>query len=456
MIGTAVHLANCGRFPAGVVLMMAAESIEDLENRLAEIMDKADEIEAKDDPSDEDIAQVEAWAGEIEALNKRIAAKKTLAAVKAGAGRRTAPDPAAKGDDGAARRQVPPTARVDARTGGFRHLGEFASCVRAAALREEGAMGRLSVLNANMGELTGEDGGILVPAEFRESIMKVVEGEESLLSRCDASTTARNAVMHPKDETTPWGTSGIRAYWEGEASSVTAANAKFQGDTLRLNKLFARVDVTDELLEDAPQLDRYLRVKAPEVMTSVINLAIINGNGVGKPLGFMQSPALVSVAIETSQPTDTVHHRNIVKMWSRMYAPCRARSVWLINQDVEPQLHLMSFRDGTTTPVPAYMPPGGVSTTPYGTLLGRPIIPVQGMETLGDLGDIALVDLSMYRALTKSGGARVDTSIHLKFDTDETVYRFIFRLGGAPWWSAPISSRDGSNTLSPFVTLATR
>jgi len=81
---------------------------------------------------------------------------------------------------------------------------------------------------------------------------------------------------------------------------------------------------------------------------------------------------------------------------------------------------------------------------------------MQGMATVGDLGDIALVDLSKYRTLTKAGGTRVDTSIHLKFDTDETVFRFIFRLAGQPWWSSAISPKNGSNTLSPFVAIATR
>jgi len=349
--------------------------------------------------------------------------------------------------------------RVDPRTGGFKHLGEFASCVRAAAGEDDGARGRLM----QMGEGTGEDGGFLVPAEFRDGIMSVVEGEDGLLSSTDSSTTVRNAVSHPKDETTPWGTSGIQVYWEGEAQAATAAGVKFKGDTLRLNKLFARVDVTDELLEDAPQLDNYLRVKAPEVMTSVINLAIVQGNGVGKPLGFMNSGALVTVNKETSQPADTIFHRNLVKMMGRMYAPCFARATWLMHQDVWAQLPLMSFADvgkypstATGTQVPIFVPPGALSASPYGMLLGRPIKVLQAMETIGDLGDIALVDLSMYRTITKTGGARVDTSIHLKFDTDETVYRFIFRLAGAPWWSAPISPRDGTNTLSPFITLESR
>ena len=198
-------------------------------------------------------------------------------------------------------------------------------------------------------------------------------------------------------------------------------------------------------------------------MTSVLNLAIVQGNGVGKPQGIMNAACLVTVAKETSQPADTIFHRNLVKMMGRMYAPSWARSTWLMHQDVWAALHTMSFRDvgaypstATTASAPIFVPPGALSASPYGTLLGRPIKVLQAMETIGDLGDIILADMKAYRTITKAGGARVDTSIHLKFDTDETAYRFIFRVAGAPWWSAAISPRDGSNTLSPFVTLAER
>jgi HK97 family phage major capsid protein len=417
--------------------------------------------EADRDLTDDEVEQINANADEADSIGKRIAAQERVLALGQGTGRRTTPDESG-GTATTGNRRVPAIARLDPRTFGFRHLGEFASAVRAHGNRDEGATNRLLA----MGEGVGEDGGFLVPPEFRDGIMKVVEGEDSLLSRCDGSTTARNAVTQNLDETTPWSTAGIVAYWEGEGQAAATSGAKVGQTTLRLNKLFARVDVTDELLEDAPQLDNYLRVKAPEVMTSVINLAIISGNGVGKPLGFMKSSALVTVAKETSQPSDTLHHRNVVKMMSRMYAPCWPRSIWLMNQDVLPQLNLMAFQDvgqrtasdTSASPFPAYMPPTTLlAGAPFGTLLGRPILPLQGMETLGDLGDIALVDLTKYRAITKSGGARVDTSIHLKFDTDETVFRFIFRLAGAPWWSKPITPRSGSsNTLSAFVTLASR
>jgi hypothetical protein len=48
---------------------------------------------------------------------------------------------------------------------------------------------------------------------------------------------------------------------------------------------------------------------------------------------------------------------------------------------------------------------------------------------------------------------RTDVSIHLYFDTDHVAFRFIMRLGGQSYWPAPIVRQNGSNTLSPIVTL---
>jgi hypothetical protein len=74
-----------------------------------------------------------------------------------------------------------------------------------------------------------------------------------------------------------------------------------------------------------------------------------------------------------------------------MWAACRSSrrtAVWLIHPDAEVQLPLMTLGQQ-----PVYMPPGGLRDNPFGTLLGRPVIPHQVCETVGDLGDIMLVDL---------------------------------------------------------------
>jgi HK97 family phage major capsid protein len=137
-----------------------------------------------------------------------------------------------------------------------------------------------------------------------------------------------------------------------------------------------------------------------------------------------------------------------------MWAPCRQNAVWLIHQDVEPQLQAMTLGTGGAQLV-AYLPPGGVSGKPYGTLMGRPVMPIEWCATLGTVGDIILADLRHYVTATR-GMIESAMSIHLRFDYDESVFRFIFRIDGQPWWSAALTPYKGSNTQSCFVALATR
>ena len=74
---------------------------------------------------------------------------------------------------------------------------------------------------------------------------------------------------------------------------------------------------------------------------------------------------------------------------------------------------------------------------------------VEQCRTVGDLGDIYLCDWSQYLVGQKSGsggGLQFAQSIHLKFDYDQTAYRFVFRVDGQPLWKSAITPLYGSNT----------
>lgn len=349
---------------------------------------------------------------------------------------------------------------------GWRHPGEYMKAVHAASSKGGFVDPRLDIRNQPTtygSEGVGADGGFAVPPDFRTAIVELVMGEASLLGRTDQLTSTSNSITVPVDATTDWQTTGgMQAYWEGEGDQKAQSKPALNQVTIRLNKLAALIPVTDELLEDANGLSTYINRKAPRKIDFKVNLAIIQGNGVGQPLGILNSPALVSVAKETSQPADTIVAANIMKMYSRMYAPSRANAVWLINQDIEPQLFSMQFAiknvAGTENVggVPVYLPANGLSGSPYATLFGRPVIPTQAMETLGDKGDILFADLSQYMTAVKAGGIRQDVSIHLWFDYDVTAFRFVLRVAGQPWWATTVAARDGSVTYSPFVTLDER
>lgn len=443
--------------PAEEAIAALEEERLGLQEESQTILDAADE--AGEDPSDEDMETVTANIAKIEALDKKIGARKALLSVApAGPGRRAPPEPQNRPDQAQPTdRRVPAAARDSAR-GGFRSFGEFAQSVRSASSPNSERDPRLVNVASTYGnEQAGADGGHLVPSEFAKEIMVKVQAEENLLNRAAPLMTSTNSMTIPKDEDTPWGSGGVQVYWEGEAASITPSKPAFEMSQMRLVKLTALVPISDELLDDAVGLESWLRAKAPGKMAAKINTGFVAGTGVGQPLGILRSPSLVSVAKETSQAADTILFPNINKMWSRMYAPWRRNSIWLINQDIEPQLNGMAFDwQATAGKVPAYLPANGLSASPYATLMGRPVVPLEACSAIGDQGDIILVDMNQYWGLTKSGGIRTDTSIHLYFDQALTTFRFIFRLNGQPAWSSAITRENGTNTLSWAVTLDAR
>lgn len=440
-------------------------SLEALRDRRAEFLAASQALigladEEDRDLTDEELASIQGNSTEAERLQRQIQAREAVQPQgRPGENRRTSAEPRDQAQGGGAR-TVPAQARgADAGRGPWRSFGEFAVDVRSAGIGN--VPQRLQAAATTFGnEGTGADGGFAVPPDFRREIWQKVMGEENLLSRCAPLVSASNSITIPKDETAPWDTSnGIQVYWESEAGQVSQSKPQLSMSTLRLAKLMALVPVSDELLEDATGLESWLRAKAPAKMSSKINTAIISGTGVGQPLGILTAltgGATISVGAETSQPSATVYFANINKMWARLYAPCRRNAVWLINQDIEPQLDAMAFDPAATSKTPVYLPQGGLSAEPYALLKNRPVVPIEACSTLGTQGDIILADLTQYWGVTRGQSMQTDVSMHLYFDQGTTAFRFTFRMNGAPAWGSAISPQNGSNTRSWAVTLDPR
>ena len=339
---------------------------------------------------------------------------------------------------------------------GFSSLGEFA---QAIALRADDP--RLHEFRASgLNEAIPADGGFFVQKDFSSELIKAAFETGQLGGRCrrfPLSSNSNGVKIPAVNETSRADGSrrgGVRGYWANEAATVTASDPSFAQVELTLNKLFCLGYATEELLQDAGALDVVLNQMFAEEIGFKLDDAILNGTGAGQPLGIMNAPALVTVSKEVNQAADTVVFENILKMWSRLHAPSRSNAVWLINQDVEPQLFGMSLAVGTGG-VPVYMPASGLSGGMYSTLFGRPVIPVEQCDTVGDLGDIVLADLSQYY-LADKGGMQAASSVHVKFIYDEMTFRMTYRVDGQPSWKSAITPFKSSNTLSPFVTLQAR
>ena len=350
--------------------------------------------------------------------------------------------------------------RTDDPKRGFKSFGAFAKAVVAASRDGSRPDERLligaAVPSTVSNEGTGADGGFMIPPEYSKELFRLSLGEDSLIPMTQNTEIEGNSMVFPKTEQTPWGTNGVRAYWQAEATAATATKPVLGTQILRLHKLMALVPVTDELAADQSALNSELPGLIADSIRWKTNEAILFGNGNGQPQGALNSGAVITVSKEGGQATATLQALNLAKMMARLPPGSFPKSVWVINPEVLPALFTLTLGN-----YPIYLPAsapsvGGIQFNPYGMLLGRPIMVSQHAAAFSSQGDVQLHDLSYYRTITKAGGIQTATSLHLYFDADALALRATFRIDGGSKIAAAISPAKGSSTLSPFIQLQAR
>ena len=325
---------------------------------------------------------------------------------------------------------------------------------------KEATKGMQDLAIQGMNEGVGSEGGFLIMPEFSQEILRRTY-ENNLINETRRMTTSTNSMTFPREKETSRANGsrhgGIQAFWTAEGATITDSKPALGEFNLKLQKLAAVVNLTDELMADAPALGSYINEVVPSELDFKIGDAIIRGTGNGQPLGILNSDALITVAAETDQVADTIVVQNIDKMWARLNVRSQANAKWYINQNVQPLLAGLA-RDVGTGGQLVYNPPGGISAAPFATLEGVPVVVTEFNSSKGDVGDIILADLSQYVTLSKAGaGIQQDISMHVHFLTAQQALRFIIRLDGGPWENSPLTPFKGTgDTVSSFITVAAR
>lgn len=353
--------------------------------------------------------------------------------------------------------------------GGFNCISHFASHVA----RHDKSQGRnmspeLKDWEAKAASTTslieGEDqyGGFLIPPEFKNELMLAVEQKNEIMPLTTAVPMASTIVKIPYingfDESGGLVYGGIQWKWLDELETKSETRPKFGRITLELKKIAGLAFASDEILQDSPiSMENILKNGFRDGLNFALNNVFLRGNGAGQPLGILNSPCLVSIGAEPGQGAGTILFENIVEMYARIHETSNA--VWVVNQNCLPQLVAMSIGVGTGG-APVWLPGNSIAGQPHDTLMGKPIIWSKHASTLGTKGDIILADWSQYLMGQKAGqgeAGQFDTSIHLKFDADQTTFRFVFRIDGQPWWPSALTPPQAtSDTMSPFIVIDTR
>lgn len=434
--------------------MNYSEFIRDAVSKMTALMDKA--RKDKRDLTEEEQAVFDGLEKDINGWKKSVEREKRIQDIRNDLGTPITPAPV-----------------VDPKNAGknkWNSFGEFLMAVKNAYDPSRARIDNRLVpdrasdpmnIGTGMQVAVSSDGGFMVQQTFVQKMMESIMAKSTTLGRITMIPIGEGSngiVMPALAETSRANGSrfgGARAYWANEGAAATPTKPKIREITLKLEKLLAFCYMTEELMRDATAMESFVNKVYSDEMSFVLDDAIFNGTGVGTPVGILNCPALVTVTKESGQVADTIVFQNIIKMWSRLAPSSQVRAVWFINQEVQPELMTMSQAVGTGG-VPVFLPAGGAAASPYMTLMGRPVIPVEHCSKLGDAGDIILADMSDYIGIDK-GGLESDTSIHVQFLYDEQVFRFRYRFNGIPYTNAAVQSyKNSSFTVSPYVTLGAR
>jgi HK97 family phage major capsid protein len=353
-----------------------------------------------------------------------------------------------------------PGAKLDAQYGNW---GDYLGAIWSGNVTQEGLQARADIkkIMNSFGSTVPSDGGFLIPESLRSELLRVALETAVVRSRARVVPMETLTVPYPTiDSVTNSGSvfGGVTGYWTEEGAKLTESAPKFGRVTLTAKKLTVYAEIPNELFQDSLiSLQSFMDQSFPEALSFFEDVAFIRGSGVGEPQGFLNAAAAVSVAAETGQTAGTIVWENLAGMFARMIPSSLSRCVWIANIDTFKQLATMALSVGTGGSA-VWIGAGAAtdgSQTPPVTILGRPVIFTEKVNSVGNSGDINLVDLGYYligdRQMIQS-----ETSTHYQFGNDKTAVRVIERVDGRPWIQNAITPNQGSNTLSPFVKLAAR
>ncbi len=418
--------------------------LKEIIKRMQEIAKEVEEIGGKENLTPEDEKRVDELSVEFKELkDKKEKAEKTEAALKEARDFLDKPitQPTKPVDD-----KVVPKAQ-------FRNLGEFIQAVaKEFAYREKDS--RLAeVRQLSVG--TPEKGGYLIPDEFLPTIKMVNLGEAVVRPRASVIPAGdipdQSVEMPALDQTATDGTGlygGISSSWIEEGDIKPETTIGFKLIKLEPHEIASKIYVTDKMLRNSASIETFVANLFRNEMISQEETEFLTGtNAATRPTGIISHAGTIAVNRATS---NRITYADIVNMFASSFGV--GNYVWVASKSALPQLMQMKDFESAESDAPNLVFQPDARTGVLGTLLGLPLVYTDLLPTLGSKGDLMLANFQYY--LIKDGyGPEVKASDAPKFEYNITTIKAFWNVDGKPWLTAPITLRDGSTQVSPFVVL---
>ncbi len=248
-----------------------------------------------------------------------------------------------------------------------------------------------SVMNAlEVG--TDAEGGYLVPDEFEHTLVDGLREENIFRTLAHVITTTSG------DRKIPIVASHGSASWIDEEGAYVESDEAFGQLTIGAYKLGTMIKISEELLNDSAfDLESYIATEFARRIGNAEEDAFINGNGTGKPTGFLNATGGAQVGV-TAAAAATITADELISLYYALPVSYRSRAVWLMNDTTVQVIRKLKDLNGQ------YLwQPGLVADTPD-TILGRPVKVSRYMPALeASAKGVAFGDFSYYWIADRQG-----------------------------------------------------
>ena len=294
--------------------------------------------------------------------------------------------------------------------------GKASAEYRKAAL--SAMRSRFKTVSNILQEQVAADGGYLVPDEWDSRLIDVLDEENVMRLLGTSITTAGEHKINI--------TAGKpAALWVAEGGTLTFGDATFGQKILDAHKLHVGVKVTNELLADNVfDLESYLINQFGKAIANAEEDAFINGNGTGRPTGFLTTAATDSDMTVTTATASKITADDILSLVYKLKRPYRKSAVFLVNDSTLAVIRKLKDMNQ------AYMWQPSLQAGEPDTLMGYKIYTSPYMPTVADEAFVlAFGDFSYYNIGDR--GTRTFKELReLYMPNDQTGFLMLERVDG--------------------------
>lgn len=290
-----------------------------------------------------------------------------------------------------------------------------------------------------MGEGVDSAGGFLVPPEVSDELIPIRDSVSVLRSLFTSQPIESDTIRFVAQD------SGLAVAWTAEFAEKIKSDLSFSEFEAHVYTAAGLATVSNQLLKDAKwNVDQLITKDLAKRFVALEEQAFIAGTGVGQPLGILNTPGVLPVPYTEGSPkqtalidkisdavtevqTEFLGFPDAIVMHPRTWG-------WLAKgRDGSDGTYVLgSGANGTQRRPNERIPGYGAGTLPRGELFGLPVYTTPNIPTnLGDADNESAVivgDFSQGLVLDREGIV-TDTSSHVFFTSNQTVFRSEERLG---------------------------